>query len=146
MAYDRPRNEHSAGGVLVRRREGAWNVLVIRDPYGKWGLPKGHVEPGESEEEAAAREVEEETGLRPDALGPPLGTIQWTFRRGHRKVLKRCTFFLMRSRAGDPVPQKAEGITACAWFPLWEAARKIPYRDTRNVVIRAAAKIEEAGW
>ena len=140
------RVEHSAGGVLVRYQSGAWNALVIRDPYGKWGLPKGHLEPGESEEEAAAREVEEETGLKPDAMGPQLGTVHWTFRRGARKVLKHCTFFLMRSCAGDAVPQKAEGITDCAWFPLWEAARKIPYRDTRNVVLRAAGMIEDAGW
>ncbi len=140
------RVEHSAGGVLVRYQNGAWNALVIRDPYGKWGLPKGHLEPGESEEAAAVREVGEETGLSPDAMGPRLGTVEWAFRRGARRVQKRCTFFLMRSRTGDPTPQKAEGITECRWFPLWEAARKIPYRDTRNLVIRAAAMIDEAGW
>lgn len=147
MAYGvQDRVEHSAGGVVVRYENGKWNALVIRDPYGKWGLPKGHLEPGESEEDAAAREVAEETGLTPDAVGPELGTVQWTFRRDARRVQKRCTFFLMRSRAGDPVPQKDEGISECRWFPLWEAARKIPYRDTRNLVLRAVSMIEDAGW
>ena len=55
--------EASAGGVVVRYLAGVPHVLVIRDPYKKWGLPKGHSEDGEALWETALREVSEETGL-----------------------------------------------------------------------------------
>ncbi len=140
------RIERSAGGVVVRSLAGAWHVLVIRDPYGRWSLPKGHIEGGETLRETAAREVEEETGIRPERVGPQLGTIDWIFRQNGEMIHKYCTFFLMRSRIGEPVPQSAEGITACAWMPLAEAASRIPYRDTSRMVLRAGDTLDEVGW
>lgn len=140
------RIERSAGGVVVRLVAGEWHALVIKDPYGKWSLPKGHIEGGESLRETAAREVEEETGIRPELVGPKIDTVDWTFRHNGETVHKFCTFFLMRSRAGDPVPQRAEGITACEWLPVSAAAERIPYRDTREVVAQALSSIEEEGW
>lgn len=140
------RIECSAGGVVVRCLAGTWHALVIKDPYGNWSLPKGHLEGGESLRETAAREVEEETGIRPDEVGPKIDTIDWTFRRGRKTIRKFCTFFLMRSRLGEPVPQRSEGITKCAWLPMQSAALRIPYRETREVVNHAHAKITEAGW
>lgn len=140
------RIERSAGGVVVRCQAGIWHALVIRDPYGNWSLPKGHIEGGESLRETAAREVEEETGIRPEVVGPKIDTVDWIFRQERRTIHKFCTFFLMRSRVGEPVPQRAEGITECVWLPIQEAASRIPYKDTREVVARALTKIAEAGW
>ena len=141
-----PRIERSAGGVVVRPLAGSWHALLIKDPYGKWSLPKGHIEGGESLREAAVREVEEETGIRPEAVGPKIATVDWTFRQGDETIHKYCTFFLMRSRNGEAVPQSEEGITACMWLPVRDAAARIRYRDTREVVLRADDKIAEAGW
>ena len=59
---------------------------------------------------------------------------------------KYCTFFLMRSRFGNTVPQADEGITDCRWLPVPEAAARIVYKNTRAVVLRAGEKIGEAGW
>lgn len=140
------RIERSAGGVVVRSLAGVWHALLIRDPYGNWSLPKGHIEGGESLREAAAREVEEETGLAPEVVGPKIGTVDWTFGRGRGKVHKYCTFFLMRSRNGNTSPQLEEGISDCAWLPVPEAAARIAYDNTRSVVLRAGEKIAEAGW
>ncbi len=140
------RIERSAGGVVVRLLGGTWHVLLIKDPYGKWSLPKGHMEGGESMREAAAREVEEETAIRPDLVGSKIDTVDWTFRHGEDTVHKYCTFFLMRSRAGDAAPRNEEGITDCAWLSLPEAAARIVYDDTRAVVLRASEMITEAGW
>ena len=140
------RIERSAGGVVVRPLAGIWYALVIKDPYGNWGLPKGHIEGGESLRETAAREVEEETGIRPDLVGPKIDTVDWTFRQGDEMIHKYCTFFLMRSRMGKAVPQLDEGITKCVWLPVPDAASRIIYLDTRDVVLRADDKIEEAGW
>lgn len=132
--------ERSAGGVVVRTIDGVPHALVIRDPYKKWGLPKGHGEDDESLEEAALREVREETGLQDLRLGEELVTIDWVFRLKGRRIHKFATFYLMYSDSGEPVPEKAEGITACEWVPLGEAAERISY-DNASEVARAARKV-----
>jgi 8-oxo-dGTP pyrophosphatase MutT (NUDIX family) len=129
--------ERSAGGVVLRAIEGRVHVLLIRDPYRKWGLPKGHLEPEEAPQEAAVREVEEETGLSGLILGPELGEIDWVFRTGNTRVHKYCRFYLMASRAGEPVPQLAEGITEVVWFPAPEAERRVTYENARQMIRRA---------
>jgi ADP-ribose pyrophosphatase YjhB (NUDIX family) len=130
----RARVERSAGGVVVRRVDDVLNALVIRDPYGNWGLPKGHLENGESSGEAALREVAEETGLHGLRLGPELATIDWYFRAGGKLIHKFCAFYLMASDAGDPVPEEAEGITECVWLSLEDAEARITYDNAREVV------------
>ena len=113
--------------------------LLIRDPYGNWGLPKGHIERGETPTAAALREVAEETGLDALAVVAPLPTIDWFFRNDGRLVHKICHFFLLESRAGEPVPQEAEGISACVWQPYGEALARLSYANAREV-LRAAGE------
>lgn len=126
--------ELSAGGVVVRSLDGVPHVLLIRDPYGHWGLPKGHLERDEDPATAALREVREETGLAPLELGTSLGTIDWYFRRGDTLVHKYCTFYLMWSQDGDPSPQTTEGISECRWLRVDEAMRQISYDNTKRVL------------
>ncbi len=132
------RLERSAGGVVVRVRARVPNILLIRDPYRRWGLPKGHLEAEEESAEAALREVREETGLSDLLLGPDLGEIDWTFRSRGVRIHKFCRFFLMASARGEPRPEVEEGITACRWLPLDEAVVTIGYENARGVVRRAA--------
>jgi 8-oxo-dGTP pyrophosphatase MutT (NUDIX family) len=138
-----PRIERSAGGVVVRRIEGDYHVLIIRDPYDNWGLPKGHLERGEDERTAARREVREETGLEVVEIGAELGCIDWYFRADGRSVHKFCTFFLMRAPRGETRPEVAEGITACVWLPFPEAIRQMTYDNARAMLRRAAELLEE---
>ena len=140
----RARVERSAGGVVIRRVDDVPMALVIRDPYGNWGLPKGHLENGEGQGEAALREVGEETGLGDLELGPELATIDWYFRAGTKLIHKFCAFYLMTSATGDPVPEAAEGITECVWLPLEEAEARITYDNAREVV-RVARDLTVAG-
>lgn len=120
--------------MVVRFIEGEAHVLVIRDPYQNWGLPKGHLENGEGSGDAAVREVREETGLADLALGQELATVDWYFRAGDKLIHKFCAFYLMTSAEGEPVPELAEGITECVWLPLAEAANRISYDNAREVV------------
>lgn len=128
----------SAGGVVVRDVDGAPHVLLIRDPYEKWGLPKGHVEEGETLSQAALREVSEETALTDLELGPELVTIEWKFRARGREIHKHATFYLMFSERGDPLPEHAEGITAAEWVRLDAAHERISYPNA--IVVVAAAR------
>jgi 8-oxo-dGTP pyrophosphatase MutT (NUDIX family) len=136
--------EKSAGGIVVRRVGGVPHVLVIRDPYQNWGLPKGHVENGEAPGDAALREVAEETGLGDLALGPEIGRIDWYFRAGGNLIHKFCAFYLMTSEVGDAVPEAGEGITECVWIPLDAAEERVTYENARGVV-RKAREIVENG-
>lgn len=138
------RIEISAGGVVVRAIAGVPHALVIRDPYQKWGLPKGHAEEGETTEEAALREVLEETGLTDLRLGDELVTIDWVFHAQGRKVHKFTTFFLMYSESGDPTPEEREGITACEWVRLDVAHNRISYENASEVV-KVAQRVLDSG-
>lgn len=134
LPTEAPRVETSAGGVVVRVIDGHHHALVIRDPYRKWGLPKGHAEAGETTEDTALREVSEETGLLDLRIDQELVTIDWTFRVGGRRIHKFTTFFLMFSEAGDPRPERREGITACEWVRLDLAHERISYENASEVV------------
>ncbi len=128
------RVETSAGGVVIRTIDGVRHALLIRDPYKRWGLPKGHVEDGESLPEAALREVREETGLADVGLGPEILTIDWRFTARGEPIHKYATFYLMYSYRGDPVPERSEGITECEWVPLDVAHERISYENASEVV------------
>ncbi len=144
MPKQRVSTERSAGGVVTRRIDGAGHFLLIRDPYGKLGLPKGHVENGETAEDAALREVCEETGLTGVVIGPSLGTTDWYFRFQGRLIHKYCQYFLMGSQFGDAEPEREEGITECRWLPLDEAIAEVAYDNAREVV-RVARQLVDAG-
>lgn len=138
----RARVETSAGGVIYRWHGAVPHVLLIRDPYHHWGFPKGHLEEGETPDAAALREVEEETGLAHLVLGSQLGTIDWYFRAGGRLIHKFCHFYLIESPSGDTAPQADEGITACRWLPIAEALDAISYDNAREVLHRAAERLD----
>lgn len=135
----RARVETSAGGVVFRRVAPGVELLLIRDPYENWGLPKGHIEGGETAEGAAVREVEEETGLAELQVVAQLPTIDWFFRDRGKLVHKFCHFFLLEALQGEPVPQLDEGITDCQWLPLEQAVRTVSYANAREVIVAAGA-------
>jgi 8-oxo-dGTP pyrophosphatase MutT (NUDIX family) len=121
----------AAGGVVLAGDE----VLLIRDRYGRWTFPKGHVEPGETDEEAARREVEEETGVRATIVAP-LPPIGYTLPDGTPKTL---TLFVMRAERTPPAPLAAE-IEAAAWVPVEEGLLRLARQGYAGYdeVLRAA--------
>lgn len=131
------RRETSAGGVVYRVVDGRPLFLLIRDSYGHWGFPKGHLERGERADTAALREVMEETGLRAVSVLGTIATIEWQFRFRGALIHKNCQFFLMETAAAATKPQRAEGITACRWAAIDEARELIDYENARDVLRRA---------
>ena len=137
MTRARAQRETSAGGVVFRLHEGHALFLLIRDSYQNWGFPKGHLESGERAEDAALREVREETGLADLALRGQIETIDWYFRFRGQLIHKVCHFYLMETSEADTRPQQAEGITACQWVPYDDARTAISYTNARKVLCRA---------
>jgi 8-oxo-dGTP pyrophosphatase MutT (NUDIX family) len=135
--------ERSAGGVVVRSVAGRTVVLLIRDSYRNWGLPKGHIEDGEEPTAAALREVREETGLSDLALRGPVDTIDWYFRFRGRLIHKTCHFFLFQTEEAETAPQRSEGITACRWVSFRGAERLISYPNARAVLRRARRLVRQ---
>lgn len=134
--------ETSAGGVVFRRgADGPVCYLLIKDSYRNWGFPKGHLEAGEPPAEAARREVGEETGLDELIIHGPIKVIDWYFRFRGQTIHKYCHFFLLESKRGDPVPQREEGISDCAWHPLEDALATVSYDNARGVLRRAAEMV-----
>ena len=137
MTRARAQQETSAGGVVYRIRGGDPLFLLIRDSYQNWGFPKGHLEPGEAAEDAALREVREETGIEDVALRGTIDSIDWYFRFRGRLIHKVCHFFLMETAQALTSPQRAEGITACQWVGYDDASAAVSYSNARVVLRRA---------
>jgi 8-oxo-dGTP pyrophosphatase MutT (NUDIX family) len=141
----RARVETSSGGVVYRRAGDSLEFLLIRDPYRNWGLPKGHIEGGESPEQAALREVEEETGLADIVVVAQLPTIDWYFRDRGTLVHKFCHFFLLECTGGNAAPQLDEGITEVVWQPCPSALEIVSYANAREVMEAATAWLRRGG-
>jgi 8-oxo-dGTP pyrophosphatase MutT (NUDIX family) len=133
----RAQRETSAGGVVFRIHDGSALFLLIKDSYQNWGFPKGHLESGERAEDAAVREVREETGIDDLALRGRIETIDWYFRFRGQLIHKVCHFYLMETGQATTNPQQAEGITACRWVSFDDALAAISYANARKVLGRA---------
>jgi 8-oxo-dGTP diphosphatase len=120
----------AAGGVVWRVDDAGVIVtlLVHRPKYDDWSIPKGKVDPGESDEHAAVREVQEETGLR-CVLGHELAGTDYIDRKGRPKHVR---YWEMTVVGGEFSP--TEEVDEVRWLPLAEASAVLTYRHDANVL------------
>jgi ADP-ribose pyrophosphatase YjhB (NUDIX family) len=138
-------DEFSAGGLVVDLGgdipRGALIGRVDRQGRLLWSLPKGHIEQGETAEQAAVREVAEETGISGEILGE-LGTIDFWFVAEGRRIHKTVRHFLLRAVSGQLSDADVE-VSEVAWVPLPDIAAQLAYPDERGLVGEAGRLLAE---
>ncbi|MGZ4203480.1 MAG: NUDIX hydrolase [Thermoleophilaceae bacterium] len=118
----------AAGGVVLDD-EGRV-ALVYRPKYDDWSFPKGKLEPGETEEQAALREVLEEAGIEAE-LGRELGVVSYRDPKDRPKTVR---YWEMRRRGGDFTPNRE--VTELRWLPPEEAEAELSYDRDREILRR----------
>jgi len=120
----------AAGGVVSRQSaRGRLEVLLVHRPgHDDWSLPKGKLEPGETDEQCALREVWEETGLR-CALGAELPGVSYRDREGRAKAVR---YWAMTVVEGEARAQNE--VDAVRWLGVADAARLLSYPRDRELL------------
>ncbi len=128
----------AAGGIVLRCTPGGdWQVLLVHRPrYDDWSLPKGKADPGESDEETALREVEEETGLR-CTLGAPAGRTRYRDSKGRDKVVH---YWLMAPESDEAAADGSfvanDEVDAVRWCSVAEATERLTYAHDRKLLAK----------
>jgi len=139
------RSEVSAGGVVYRRVEAGIEVAIAeqRDRIthrATTRLPKGKIDPGESAEDAAVREVAEEIGLRARVVGA-LGSATYDYAEGFERVRKEVHFFLMEWVPGEVLELDGE-MDRTYWCAIDEAEKKLTFETEQRAIGWARARLE----
>ena len=144
MPIQRTARATSAGGVVYREVDGRIQVaLAHRRTPPLWALPKGTPDSGETMEETAVRETQEETGLAVE-IERPLSSIRYFFVRGTTRFHKTVHFFLMRATGGSPDDHDHE-FDEVRWLDVDEALALMTHATERSVVEEAVALLAARG-
>ena len=139
--YAKRVDETSAGGLVidVTRTKGLLIGRIDQKDATRqkilWSLPKGHIEEGETPEEAAIREVQEETGIT-SSITRSLGVIDFWFMASGKRIHKTVHHFLFDEVGGVLAPQESE-VDEVAWFPLNEIVDRLAYPDEKKLIARS---------
>ena len=139
--YAKRVDEVSAGGLVIDTT-GTKGLLIGRKDLKDlkkerllWSLPKGHIEAGETPEEAAVREVAEETGIQSE-ISRELGVIDFWFMAGGKRIHKTVYHYLFKEIGGTLAPQITE-VDEVGWFPLEEIISLLAYPDEKKLIAKS---------
>jgi len=139
--YAKRVDEVSAGGLVIDF-SGTRGLLIGRIDHKDasrerllWSLPKGHIEAGETPEQAAIREVQEETGITSE-ITKSIGVIDFWFMAGGKRIHKTVHHFIFKEVSGELTPQITE-VDEVAWFPLTEIVERLAYPDEKKLIAKS---------
>ncbi len=134
------KTEVSAGGIVVRKKDKMWDILLMKDMNNQWTFPKGLVEKDEKALDAAKREMYEEVGISDVSFIKELTPIHYLYQR-NGLISKNVHYFLFSSEGKESLKgQKEEGISEVKWVPLDEAIKIIGYPKTNKKLLEEARK------
>ncbi|MDP2720363.1 MAG: NUDIX domain-containing protein [bacterium] len=136
--------ETSAGGAVYRKTNSKIEFLIVQHSgHHRWVLPKGWIDPGETRQQTAAREVKEEAGVEAE-IKNYLGEFTIFYTNPEKeKVRKTSHFFLMEYKSGDPVKDHGWEVENTQWLAAKEAAEKLDYPGEKNMVEKAVDLLEK---
>jgi len=139
--YAKRVDEVSAGGLVIDF-SGTRGLLIGRIDHKDasrerllWSLPKGHIEAGETPEQAAIREVQEETGITSE-ITKSIGVIDFWFMAGGKRIHKTVHHFIFKEVSGELTPQITE-VDEVSWFPLSEIVERLAYPDEKKLIAKS---------
>ncbi len=140
MTEPETRVETCAGGVVYRPAGDGIEVALAEERdrlngAGNTRLAKGHLDPGETLEAAALREVREEIGVAAEIVAP-LGSVNYTYVEDGTRVAKDVHFFLMKVASAEPLPLDGE-MERMHWCPIELAAARLTFETEQRIVERA---------
>lgn len=134
--------EVSVGGMIYRKSDEGYHFVLILDAYGKWTFPKGGVKDAESEEEAAVRELHEETGLKElkviDYLGETEVKVHKPNEQPYRKMIK---YFLIEAKDKDIIVPQVSELKDVQWFSKKEALETLGYENAKDIFNKGLDKL-----
>lgn len=139
--------EPTSGGIVFRPTADGKDIeiLLIEDTKGRWTIPKGHIEPGESAKQTTIREIGEETGLKQIKVLGWLGKVNFKYRRQERLVLMTMQVYLVRSLNPSETLTKEKWMSAIKWFSFTDAIEAVEYPDIAKLILLAKKKIRTEG-
>ncbi len=140
--------EYTAGGITFRRtKSGAIEFLLMQDHRSRWTIPKGHVESGETLEQTALREMQEEAGLTKLKIVDRLDKVHFFYRREGKLIFMTTFIFLMEALDPDEplVLEDIQWVQDLKWFPADQARALIEYKGTKLLLDMSVQKLREMG-
>lgn len=133
----------SAGGIIYRKDGDKTYFIVVKNAWGKWTFPKGKIEEGETWQEAAVREIQEETGISDAEVLGEVGEIKFTDKSGTEPIKKNVHFYLIKANqaAITEKPKEITHINEVKWMEKDEVLKNLGYENLTDLFKKALEEI-----